>query len=161
MDSMQLPEDFKEFLKLLNSEKVEYLLVGGYAVGHYGFPRATMDMDIWIASSPGNARKIVHCLQKFGFKVPALNEELFLKPDQIVRFGRPPLRLEVLTTISGVKFSACYKRRNLTTIDGVEVSLIGTNELKTNKKAGEPPQRHRRFKAPERPGIIRTLNFEL
>ncbi len=137
---MQLPDDFKEFLKLLNSERVEYLIVGGYAVGHYGYPRATMDMDIWIASSPDNADKIVRALRTFGFAVDALNEELFLKPDQIVRFGNPPLRLEILTTISGVQFSTCYKRRNQTTIDGVAVSLIGLNELKKNKRASGRPK---------------------
>jgi len=140
MDSMQLPDDFREFLKLLNAKKVEYLLIGGYAVGHYGYPRATMDMDIWVNSNPENAKKIVNTLVEFGFAVPALNEQLFLKPDQIIRFGHPPMRLEILTTISGVEFSDCYQSRNKTTIDGVEVSLIGLKELRLNKQASARPK---------------------
>ena len=140
MDSMQLPDDFKEFLMLLNAEEVEYLLIGGYAVGHYGYPRATMDMDIWIASSAKNAKKVVGCLRQFGFAVAALKEELFRKPDQVVRLGKPPLRLELLTTISGVEFSQCYRKRNQTVIDGVNVSLIDLHDLKVNKRASGRPK---------------------
>ena len=67
MATIQLPPDFKEFLKLLNSSSVEYLVVGGYAVNYYGFPRATADLDIWIAISPGNAQRIAEALRQFGF----------------------------------------------------------------------------------------------
>lgn len=74
---VHLPKDFKEFLKLLNSKKVEYLIVGGYAVAFYGYPRATGDMDIWIAVSMDNAHKIVEVLKEFGFNVPELQESLF------------------------------------------------------------------------------------
>lgn len=66
MATIHLPQDFKEFLKLLNDHQVEYLLVGGYAVGYYGYPRATADMDIWIALHPKNAEKIVSALIEFG-----------------------------------------------------------------------------------------------
>ena len=75
MATIRLPPDFRDFLKLLNSEKVEYLLVGGYAVGYYGYPRATGDMDIWIASTPKNAAKIVTVLKQFGFSESALSAE--------------------------------------------------------------------------------------
>jgi phage replication-related protein YjqB (UPF0714/DUF867 family) len=71
MATQQLPADLREFLKLLNSKRVEYLLVGGYAVGCHGYPRATADMDIWVAISPRNAAKLVTVLQEFGFNVPA------------------------------------------------------------------------------------------
>ena len=75
----RLPPDFKEFLQLLNAHQVEYLLIGGYAVGYHGYPRATVDMDVWIAINPANAQKIVTVLREFGFQSPELTTELFLK----------------------------------------------------------------------------------
>jgi hypothetical protein len=132
---LRLPKDFKEFLKLLNAHKVEYLLIGGYAVGHYGYPRATADMDIWVAASPENARRTVETLEAFGFSCGSISTDLFLPGSQIVRLGVPPDRLEIVTTISGVQFAECYARRTLAVIDGVEVSLIGLSDLKLNKAA--------------------------
>jgi hypothetical protein len=96
---IQIPPDFKEFLRLLNFHQVEYLLIGGYAVGYYGFVRATGDMDIWVKIDPANANKVVKALKEFGFAVPELSPELFLKEEQIIRMGLPPLRLEILRQI--------------------------------------------------------------
>jgi hypothetical protein len=135
MATIQLPLDFKEFLQLLNSHKVEYLLIGGYAVGYYGYPRATGDMDIWIAVHPDNARRVVAALNEFGFPLPQLDETLFLQENKITRMGMPPLRLQILTTISGVAFAECYAERAIEQIDGVQVSLISLKNLKKNKKA--------------------------
>ena len=132
---LELPLDFKEFLKLLNAQKAEYLLIGGYAVGYYGYPRATADIDIWIAIDPQNAAKVVAVLKEFGFDVPGLSTELFLKEDQIIRMGIPPLRIEVTTTISGVTFDECYAERQTAMLDDVEVNLISLKHLKINKKA--------------------------
>lgn len=134
MDTTQLPQDFKEFLQLLNANKVEYLLIGGYAVGYHGYPRATVDMDIWIAIEAKNAEKIVLVLKKFGFDVPELSAELFLKKDQVIRMGVPPLKLEILTTISGVRFEECYAERITDQIDDVAVNIISLRHLKINKK---------------------------
>ena len=130
-----LPPDFKEFLRLLNTHNVEYLLIGGYAVGYHGYPRATNDMDIWIAIHPDNAERMVTVLRVFGFETPDLSLELFLQDHSIVRMGLPPMRLEVLTTISGVEFAACYAARVTTMIDGVEVNLMSLPDLKVNKQA--------------------------
>ncbi len=135
MATIHLPADFKEFLKLLNAHSVEYLLIGGYAVGYYGYPRATADMDIWIAIHSANANRIVSVLKEFGFDLPELSQELFLKEWQIIRLGVPPIRIEIATTISGVNFSECYTRRVVDVLDGVEVNLISLNHLKLNKKA--------------------------
>jgi len=132
---MQIPPDFKEFLKLLNSRQVKYLLIGGYAVSYYGYPRATGDMDIWIAIEPRNAVKICEVLREFGFNVPDLSPDLFLQENKIIRMGVPPLRLEILTTISGVKFSDCYAEKLTVEIDEIEVNLISLSHLKLNKKA--------------------------
>jgi hypothetical protein len=135
MATVHLPPDFKEFLQLLNSHQVEYLLIGGYAVGYHGYPRATADMDIWIAIRPENAEKVVKVLREFGFGVEGLTPDLFLKEEQIIRMGVPPVRIEILTTISGVSFEECYTERKVDTLDGVEVNLISLAHLKENKKA--------------------------
>jgi hypothetical protein len=130
-----LPPDFKEFLRLFNENNVEYLLIGGYAVGYYGYVRATADMDIWIASNADNASRVVTALHEFGLNVPELSEELFLKPNNIARLGVPPFRIEMLTNISGVAFEECYAEKIVDVIDGVQVPIISLRHLKTNKKA--------------------------
>jgi len=135
MATIHLPPDFKEFLKLLNAHQVEYLLIGGYAVGYHGYPRSTVDMDIWIAMHLDNADRIVAVLKEFGFDPPELSPELFLKEWQIIRLGVPPVRIEIATTISGVNFSECYADRVSDILDGVEVNLISLKHIKANKQA--------------------------
>lgn len=132
---IRLPNDFKDFLRLLNVRRVEYLLVGGYAVGYHGYPRATVDLDIWVAATPGNARKLVEVFKEFGFDVDELKEELFLQENKIIRIGEPPLRIEVMTSVSGVDFDACYQKRIVETIDGTQVNFINLENLKRNKLA--------------------------
>lgn len=133
--AIRLPEDFKEFLKLLGSHGVRYLLVGGYAVGIHGYPRPTGDLDIWVALEPDNADRIVAALREFGFDTPQLNTGLFLLHDSLVRMGNPPFRIEIMTTISGVSFDECYEKRVDAVVDGVRVSLIDLANLKENKRA--------------------------
>ena len=135
MASILLPRDFKEFLQLLNENQVEYLLVGGYAVGYYGYPRATGDMDLWVASTQENAARLVRSLLAFGFSPASVAPELFLESDRIVRMGVPPMRIEMLTDLSGVEFFDCLSRRQMAVIDGMEVPLISLDDLKANKKA--------------------------
>ena len=132
---VELPKDFKEFLSLLRVYDVEYLLIGAYAVGYHGYPRATRDLDIWIAATEDNANRLVTTLKEFGFATPNLSTELILQPDSIVRMGVEPMRIEILTSVSGVKFAECYKERVVDLLDGVEVSLISLKHLKINKKA--------------------------
>jgi len=135
MATIHLPPDFKEFLRLLNAHQVEYLLIGGYAVGYHGYPRATVDMDIWISMHPDNADRIVAVLEEFGFNLPDLSPDMFLKEWQVIRLGVPPVRIEIATTISGVNFSECYAEKVLGELDGEQVKLIGLKHLKINKKA--------------------------
>ena len=132
---IELPLDFKEFLKLLNENGVKYLLIGGYAVGYYGYPRATNDMDVWIAIHPQNAQRVVSTLKEFGFDHPELTPELFLQENKIIRMGHPPMRLEISTGISGVEFDECYTGRIVDELDGVKINIISLPDLKTNKKA--------------------------
>lgn len=135
MATMKIPADFKEFLKLLNANKVEYLLIGGYAVGYYGYPRPTGDMDIWIRISRENADKTIKALNEFGFSSPELTEELLLKEKQVVRMGVPPFRLEVSNYIDGVDFDECFSEREVVDLDEVQTNLISLRHLKINKKA--------------------------
>ncbi len=135
MATIRLPPDFREFLKLLDSYQVEYLLIGGWAVGYYGYVRPTDDIDVWIAVQPRTAEKVVAALKEFGFDMPALSPDLFLKKNQIVRMGVAPLRLEITTTISGVSFNECYAARVEETFEGVRVNLISLRHLKINKQA--------------------------
>jgi hypothetical protein len=135
MATIRLPPDFKEFLRSLNTHKVEYLLIGGYAVNYHGYPRATADMDIWVAVHATNADRIVAALREFGFDLPDLSAELFLQEWRIVRLGTPPLRIEIATTISGVDFGECYAERVEDILDDVPVNLINLKHLKLNKKA--------------------------
>jgi len=130
-----LPPDFKDFLKLLSEKNIQYLLIGGYAVGYHGYPRATNDMDIWIAVNPETAKQMVAVLIEFGFGTLQLSEKLFLKENSIVRMGVPPIRIEILTTISGVNFEECFKQRVVGEIDGVKINIISLKQLKINKKA--------------------------
>ena len=130
-----LPPDFKEFLQLLNANGVEYLLVGGYAVGYHGYVRATADMDVWVAVSAWNAEKAVAALREFGFDLPELSAELFLKAESIVRMGVPPFRIELFTGISGVQFEECFAERVEDTLDGVPVNIINLRHLRINKRA--------------------------
>jgi hypothetical protein len=132
---IELPQDFKEFLKLLNEKEVRYLLIGGYAVGYHGYPRATNDMDIWIAINTDNAKRVVMALQEFGFNLPELKPELFLRENTIIRMGVPPMRLEISTGISGVEFDECYANRIVDMLDGMQVNIIDLQHLKINKKA--------------------------
>lgn len=135
---MQLPDDFRDFLKLCAQKRVKYLLIGGYAVNYHGYPRATADMDVWIELSRKNAVRIVKALNAFG--VRELTEEVFLDKGAIIRMGVPPLRLEILNEISGVTFAKCYAARKRVVIDGIRVSLIDLKNLRKNKKASGRPK---------------------
>src|SRR5262245_3517447 len=119
-----LPADFRDFLKLCTRKRVRYLLIGGYAVHYHGYPRATADMDVWIEISRTNAARMVETFRAFGYRAPDLREELFLEKGAIIRMGNPPLRLEILNTISGVSFKECYAARKKVMIDGIRVNLI-------------------------------------
>lgn len=129
-----LPPDFRDFLKLLNANEVEYLLIGGYAVTYHGYPRSTYDMDIWIGINEANATKMVKVMEGFGFS-GEVSSSIFLSERCLLRMGVPPVRLEVLTSIDGVDFETCYQQRVVDVVDNVEISIIGLTDLRTNKAA--------------------------
>lgn len=136
MATIHLPVDFREFLQSLNANKVEYLLVGGYAVGYHGYPRATADMDIWVANEPRNTEQILAALEQMGFGAGGeLGGEHLEKPGHVIRLGHPPLRIEIHTSLSGVSFEACFSRRIVCDFDAVPVPVISKDDLKRNKRA--------------------------
>jgi hypothetical protein len=140
MATIELPPDFAAFLRLLNEMEVEYLVVGGYAVGHHGYVRATGDLDIWVNRTHENAARLAAAFVAFGFDLPEVSPELFMKPDRVVRMGETPVRIEVQTSISGVDFSECWDEREVAGWDDVEVNVIGLKHLKLNKMAAGRPK---------------------
>jgi hypothetical protein len=135
MARIELHPDFKDFLRLLTSYKVRYLLVGGYAVGYHGYPRSTGDMDIWIELSESNAKKITSAFHDFGVPAEIVSEEQFLEKNKVIRMGVPPVRLEVITSASGVDFNECYSNREVIELEGIQINLISLQDLKKNKRA--------------------------
>jgi hypothetical protein len=110
MDTIRLPPDFSEFLKLFIVHEVRFLLIGGYAVNAFGYSRNTGDMDIWIAADEENQKKAVQAIRAFGFG--GAPDGILSEPDAMVRMGIPPLRIEVLKAASGVEFNDCWAGRS-------------------------------------------------
>ncbi len=131
---MKLDPNFSEFIALLNANRVEYLLVGGYAVILYGHPRFTGDMDIWVRPSEDNAQKLLAVLSEFGLGSMGLEIKDFTNAESVVQFGYPPVRIDVMTSIDGVEFDDAYPKRVIKTVSGVEVNVIHLDDLKTNKR---------------------------
>jgi len=118
----------------MSKHDVKFLLIGGYAVAYYGYVRTTGDLDIFVEDSPENAKRLVAACHEFGLGETVV-DALFLEPGNIVRFGAPPMRLEILNQISGVEFFECWERRNVLSLSGVEVPIISYEELLKNKRA--------------------------
>ena len=132
---MILSPDFKDFFASLNKARVRYLVVGGYAVALHGHPRYTKDIDIWVGLDEENARLLVQAIEDFGFGSLGLAADDFLVPDRIVQLGYPPSRIDLLTTLPGVAFEVCYPSAVEVTIDGLTVTFIDLENLRTNKRA--------------------------
>jgi predicted nucleotidyltransferase len=133
-----LSQDVRDLLRSLNSARIEYLVIGGYAVSHYGYVRYTHDFDVWVAVSPLNVHRLKKALRSFGYD--SLPEPLFQPPRTTLRMGHPPYRIEILSKISGVTFSTCYKRRVMVDADGMKVPVIELRDLLRNKKASGRPK---------------------
>jgi len=130
-----MEQDFKEFIASLNANKVQYLVVGGYAVAFHGVPRYTKDLDIWINPTEENAARILSALNDFGFASLNIQIEDLVVPDQTIQFGYPPIRIDLLTSIDGVVFSDCYPHKLIITDSDICIDVIDLENLKKNKKA--------------------------
>jgi hypothetical protein len=131
---MVLNKDFREFIELLNSNDVKYLVVGGYALALHGYPRYTKDIDIWLLISQENANKIIKTLLEFGFVSENISKEDFLKNDIIIQLGYPPNRIDLMTTCEGIDFEKCYEHKIQIEIEGLIINFIDFESLKLNKK---------------------------
>ena len=133
MAKRQLPEDFKDFIRFLNENDVRYLLVGGWAIGIYGNPRATKDIDFLIAIDDDNLKKLQKALSEFG--APGVDINHFKESGNVFRMGRSPIQIEVINEATGIDINECYPRRKIITVEGLEISLISKEDLIKNKKA--------------------------
>jgi hypothetical protein len=135
-----LQSDLSEFIGLLNSLKVEYLVVGGHAVAFHGHPRFTGDIDFFIRSTAQNAERVLRVLAAFGFGSLGITAADLTEPGQVVQLGRPPNRIDILTSISGVDFDSAWSSRAPADLDGHAVNFIGVDELLKNKQASGRPK---------------------
>jgi hypothetical protein len=135
-----LQQDLREFIELLNSHGSEYLVVGGHAVAFHGHPRFTGDIDFLVRGSVANAERILRVLRAFGFGELALSPADFIKPGSVVQLGRPPNRIDLLTSISGVTFDDAWAGRVEGRLDGIPVFFLGLQALLENKLASGRPK---------------------
>ena len=127
-------KDFREFIGLLNSHRVKFLIVGGHAVTFHGHPRFTADLDVWVATDPDNATRVGKVIKDFGFgKLFKAGD--FSKPGYAIQLGRKPYRIDILTSIEAVDFAAAYKKRRTLKTGGLRLPFIGLEELLINKRA--------------------------
>ncbi len=127
MATMLLPPEFRRLLSALASNKVEYLVGGGYAVIYHGYVRTTGDLDIWVALNANNAAKIESAIRSLRFNPPGLKAEWFVSRGSVLRVGQEPLRFDMINDIDGVTFAECYARRITTNREGVEVNMVNGN----------------------------------
>jgi predicted nucleotidyltransferase len=132
---MSLHSDFKDLLSAFADERVEYLLVGGYAVGYHGRPRFTKDIDLWVGEEPSNLERVYRALATFGAPEAVLAQLGDLGPEEILYLGAPPLRVDIFKRIPGVEFTAAYADRVEATWDGTPVSIISLTDLIAAKRA--------------------------
>ncbi len=165
MDPITFPPYFKVILHSLNSEGVEYLVVGGWAVRYHGYPRSTRDLDIWIGTRQDNAQKLSQVIRSWAGENPNISPELFAHPNRIIRMSFPPINIEIvdpiigqkarvlqqfqadnpgqveiLTVQTGAEFNDCYANRVIVQVDGVPINIIGLQDLKKIKEAGDRPK---------------------
>jgi len=137
---MNLNNDFKEFIELLNVNEVCYLVIGGYAVSFHGHPRYTKDIDVWIDMNDSNADRIMKSLEEFGFGDVGIEKNDLLTEDTILQLGFPPCRIDIITSLLGVSFAECFENRVTATIGSTNVLFISREALIVNKQATARPQ---------------------
>ncbi len=130
-----LNEDYKDMLLALSGENVRYLLVGAYALAAHGYPRATMDIDIWVMPSPQNADAVIRALRRFGSPLHNLTKEDLQKDGTIFQIGVAPRRIDIITAATGLKFEEVYSRSISVDIEGITVHIPSIDDLIRNKKA--------------------------
>lgn len=131
---MEIPNDFKEFIELLNKHSVQYLIVGGYAVGFHSRPKFTNDIDFWINNSLENAELILRVLKDFGFEKLDITIEDLISPNKIIQLGMEPMRIDIMTSVSGLEFNNSFKNKVVTNYLDTTAYFININDLIQNKR---------------------------
>jgi predicted nucleotidyltransferase len=129
-----LNEDYKDMLHALSDEKVRFLIVGAYALAAHGYPRATMDIDIWVMPSPQNADAVLRALRRFGAPLQNLTREDLQQDGTIFQIGVAPRRIDIITEASGLQFEETYQRSLTMNIEGIEVHIPSIEDLIRNKR---------------------------
>ncbi|MDH3194406.1 MAG: hypothetical protein OEM40_08825 [Acidimicrobiia bacterium] len=135
-----LTKDFVEFIECCAAREVKFLVVGGYALAAHGHPRATKDLDVWIMIEPANAERLIEALNDFGMGSVGLEADDFLEPEVVVQLGYPPMRIDLITSASGVDFEQCWDNRALVPVGSVVAGFISREDLIANKMASARPQ---------------------
>ncbi len=135
-----LNKDYRDILQCLLKEKVDFLIVGAYAMAAYGFPRATKDLDIWIFANPENAERIFRALKKFGAPMEKFELSDFSKEGLVIQIGVSPCRVDILTQIDGVVFEKAFSEKVEVNLDGLKIPIISRKHLLKNKKVSGRPQ---------------------
>lgn len=132
-----LNEDYRDILAALAHHEARFLVVGAHALAVHGYPRATVDLDVWIDRSPENARRVWDALAEFGAPLADLGitEVDFTRPDIVAQFGLPPNRIDILTGVSGLTFDHAWPNRIEAVLEGVLVPVLGRKDLVANKRA--------------------------
>jgi len=130
-----LNEDYRDMLHALSDEKVRFILVGAYALAAHGYPRATMDIDIWVMPSQDNAEAVLRALRRFGAPLHNITKEDLQKDGTIFQIGVAPRRIDIITAVSGLQFENTHQNSILVNIDGLDVHIPSIDDLIINKKA--------------------------
>ncbi len=137
---MELPPDWSEFIRCLGDHQVRYLVVGAHAMAASGRPRATQDIDFWVEPTRKNAERLCRALGEFGFPGLASAVAEFASPDKMATLGRPPLRIDIMTSIDGVDFSSAWAGRVTVTVGDRAIPFLGREALLANKRASGRPK---------------------
>ena len=137
---LPLKEDWREFIALLNSHQVRYLIVGAFAVGYHAVPRMTGDIDFFVEASEENGGRLETVLEEFGFKSLGLSANDFTQPDTIIQLGYPPSRIDLITSLSGAEFSHAWANRVTVEHDGLTLHFLDRDTLVANKEAAGRPK---------------------
>ena len=137
---MALHADWKEFLSLLNSHRVRFVVVGAHALAAHGQPRFTGDLDVLVEPTPTNAKRVLEVLRAFGFGGLKISQSDLDRAEMVIRLGQAPVGIDILTSISGVAFATAWKNRVRTTLGGVKIAVLSAADFVRNKRAAGRPK---------------------
>jgi len=136
----EAPRDFVELFRCLNAHRVEYLIVGGYAVAFHGYPRFTGDLDLFVSPETRNAERMLEALEDFGFAGLGIDAADFSNPELLISLGYPPERVDIVSSIDGVPWESAWEHRFPGSFGGAETFFISREDLIRNKRSSGRPQ---------------------